>query len=145
MICCLHCCAELPSLRGLGIHLARRHDIFEGERRAMERRNQAGRIGCPHCLRDFQQGKGLAVHLAQAHGILSTNPKTNANRRWRGLPALPPKPASARYEPLPVRPDGPIALLEAVLAVARADAVYDPAAAAWLADVRRGIVGGTPR
>lgn len=136
MICCLHCCAELPSLRGLGIHLARRHDIFEGERRAMERRNQAGRIACPQCSRDFQQGKGLAVHLAQAHGIASTHPKTNANRRALKLPTV------AQREPLPTRPDGPIALLESIISIAHFDAQTDHDAAAWLAEVRQGLRKG---
>lgn len=125
MVCCRHCHAAFASLRGLGIHLARAHGVGELVRRAQERQ---ARIPCPMCVRTFQQPRHLAIHLAVAHGITSDHPKTLANRHSRGDVPMP---------SLPLYPDGPVALLEAVIWLAHHDARRnDQQAQAWLRDVR---------
>lgn len=132
MICCRICRRTFQDGRGLSNHLARRHGIASPWRQVQARRQQAERLPCPLCPRDFQKGQGLSSHLAQAHGAASPHPKTSANRRSLRKPRA--------RAPLPARPDGILALLEAVFAIASFDAHSDPEAAAWLRDVRQSLI-----
>lgn len=138
-VCCRHCRAELRTEQGLKSHLSRMHGIQGAYALLLERRQQAPRIPCPHCARDFQKGKGLSHHLAQAHGIVSDHPKTEANRNSR--PLAPERERVIRgTEPLPRLPDGPVALLETVIRLAKYDGRHgDRKALAWLTYVRGSI------
>lgn len=108
---------------------------------------------CPECGQTITSGKprGLALHLVLAHGIVSDNPKTRANRKWKGLPVHPEPSTQVRSaktranrralglpeeEPFLECPDGPVALLEMVIAFAWYDRHTDPQAWVWLRDIQ---------
>ena len=81
---------------------------------------------CTQCDFVARNAQGLAGHVRLAHGPLSTHPANVAKRRVR-----------SRGAPIIEYPDGPIALLEAVIFVARHDARRDAAARDWLHDLRQ--------
>lgn len=85
---------------------------------------------CPECLRPFATARALAIHLSHAHGAASTNPKTMANRKGRE-----PQPRT------PIDAGGPVALLVAVIALARTDARHDWRARRWLQELRSDVSG----